>query len=221
MSVLKLINVNKYYENGSQSLHVLKNINLSVEEGEFVAIVGPSGSGKSTILNVIGGLDGYDSGEVIVDGKEYKSQSDEIMSDYRRKKIGFVFQDFNLIPVLSVYENVIFPIQIDGKTVDEQYVDGILKELDIFEKKYQYPTKLSGGQKQRVAIARALSNMPKIILADEPTGNLDSETGKKVLELLLSGVRKYGQTLIMITHNEDIAGEAERIYYMRDGVLHE
>ncbi len=221
MELIQLKNVNKYYENGMEKLHVLKNINLSVQEGEFLAILGPSGSGKSTILNMIGGLDSYDSGEVIVDGTEYNNQNDEVMSEYRRRMLGFVFQSFHLIPVLSVYENVVFPVQIDGKREDKSYIEELLKELGIYEKKDTFPTKLSGGQQQRVAIARALANKPKIILADEPTGNLDSDTGNDVLRILMKGIKKYGQTLIMITHNQEIAKMADRIVYIKNGVISE
>ena len=221
MEVIHLKNVNKYYKNGTEKQHVLKDINLSVKKGEFLVILGPSGSGKSTVLNLIGGLDTYESGEIIVDGKEYNSQNDEVMSEYRRKTLGFVFQSFNLIPVLSVYENIVFPIQIDGKKEDKAYIEGLLKELGIYEKKDVFPAKLSGGQQQRVAIARALANKPQIILADEPTGNLDTETGNDVLKILMEGIKKYGQTLIMITHNQDIAKQADRVLYMRDGVISE
>lgn len=221
MELIQLKNVNKYYKNGTEKQHVLKDINLSVKEGEFLVILGPSGSGKSTILNMIGGLDAYDSGEVIVDGKEYNSQNDEMMSQYRRKTLGFVFQSFNLIPVLSVYENVVFPVQIDGNKEDKGYIEGLLKDLGIYEKKNAFPAKLSGGQQQRVAIARALANKPKIILADEPTGNLDTDTGNDVLKVLMEGVKKYGQTLIMITHNQEIAKKADRVVYIRDGVISE
>lgn len=221
MSIVEIKNLNKFYENGTEKLHVLKDVSLSVEEGEFLALLGASGSGKSTMLNVIGGIDGYDSGEVYVLGKEYNSQNDEVMSEYRRKMLGFVFQSFNLIPVLSVYENVIFPVQIDGKKEDKPYIEELLKELGIWEKKDVFPNMLSGGQQQRVAIARALANKPKIILADEPTGNLDSDTGEDVLRILLNGIKKYGQTLIMITHNEEIAKKADRVVYIRDGITYE
>lgn len=221
MSILEIKDMNKYYQNGEEKLHVLKNVNLKVEEGEFLVVLGASGSGKSTLLNMIGGIDAYDSGSMYVMGKEFKEQKDEAMSKYRRKTLGFIFQSFHLLPILTVYENVIYPIQIDGKKVDRPYVESLLDELGILQKKDVYPNMLSGGQQQRVAIARALANKPKIILADEPTGNLDSETGEEVLKILLEGVRKHGQTLVMITHNEEIAKRADRVVYMKNGTLQE
>lgn len=221
MSILEIKDMNKYYQNGEEKLHVLKNVNLRVEEGEFLVVLGASGSGKSTLLNMIGGIDTYDSGSMYVMGKEFKEQKDEAMSKYRRETLGFIFQSFHLLPILTVYENVIYPVQIDGKKVDRPYVESILDELGILQKKDVYPNMLSGGQQQRVAIARALANKPKIILADEPTGNLDSETGEDVLKVLLEGVRKHGQTLIMITHNEEIAKRADRVVYMKNGMIQE
>ncbi len=221
MSILEIKDMNKYYQNGEEKLHVLKNVNLRVEEGEFLVVLGASGSGKSTLLNMIGGIDTYDSGSMYVMGKEFKEQKDEAMSKYRRETLGFIFQSFHLLPILTVYENVIYPVQIDGKKVDRPYVESILDELGILQKKDVYPNMLSGGQQQRVAIARALANKPKIILADEPTGNLDSETGEDVLKILLEGVRKHGQTLIMITHNEEIAKRADRVVYMKNGMIQE
>lgn len=221
MSILEIKDMNKYYQNGEEKLHVLKNVNLRVEEGEFLVVLGASGSGKSTLLNMIGGIDTYDSGSMYVMGKEFKEQKDEAMSKYRRETLGFIFQSFHLLPILTVYENVIYPVQIDGKKVDQPYVESILDELGILEKKDVYPNMLSGGQQQRVAIARALANKPKILLADEPTGNLDSETGEDVLKILLEGVRKHGQTLIMITHNEEIAKRADRVVYMKNGMIQE
>lgn len=221
MSILEIKDMNKYYQNGEEKLHVLKNVNLKVEEGEFLVVLGASGSGKSTLLNMIGGIDAYDSGSMYVMGKEFKEQKDEAMSKYRRETLGFIFQSFHLLPILTVYENVIYPIQIDGKKVDRSYVESLLDELGILQKKDVYPNMLSGGQQQRVAIARALANKPQIILADEPTGNLDSETGEEVLKILLEGVRKHGQTLVMITHNEEIAKRADRVVYMKNGTLQE
>ena len=221
MIILEIKDMNKYYQNGEEKLHVLKNVNLKVEEGEFLVVLGASGSGKSTLLNMLGGIDAYDSGSMYVMGQEFKEQKAEAMSKYRRKTLGFIFQSFHLLPILTVYENVIYPIQIDGKKVDRPYVESLLDELGILQKKDVYPNMLSGGQQQRVAIARALANKPKIILADEPTGNLDSETGEEVLKILLEGVRKHGQTLVMITHNEEIAKRADRIVYMKNGTLQE
>ena len=221
MYMVEVENVWKSYQDGDVENKVLKDVNLQVEEGEFVAILGQSGSGKSTLLNLIGCLDEANSGRIILDGKVCKSQSDKVMSQYRRSLIGFVFQSFNLIPVLSVWENVVLPIQFDKKEVDSAYITEILKSLEIYDKKDSLPSKLSGGEQQRVAIARALANRPRIVLADEPTGNLDSETGEAVLDLLISSLKKYGQTLIMITHNKEIAARADRILTMKNGKLDE
>lgn len=219
--MVEVENVCKTYKDGDVENKVLKDVNLQVKEGEFVAILGQSGSGKSTLLNLIGCLDEANSGRIILDGKVCKSQSDKVMSQYRRGMLGFVFQSFNLIPVLSVWENVVLPIQFDKKKVDSAYITELLKSLEIYDKKDSLPSKLSGGQQQRVAIARALANRPRIVLADEPTGNLDSETGEAVLDLLISSMKKYGQTLIMITHNKDIAKRADRILIMKNGKLDE
>ena len=219
MEIIKIKHAFKSYGQGEEAVNVLKNINLSINEGEFLVILGPSGSGKSTLLNMIGGLDALDSGDIVLNGKNYKGENDKIMSRYRRKTLGFIFQSFNLIPVLSIYENVILPITLDNGKVDKEYVDEILDFLGIKNKKKSFPSQLSGGQQQRVAIARALSNKPKIILADEPTGNLDTNTGNDVLKLLLKGIKKYGQTLIMITHNERIAKLADRVVYIENGEL--
>ncbi len=221
MYMVEVENVWKSYQDGDVENKVLKDVNLQVEEGEFVAILGQSGSGKSTLLNLIGCLDEANSGRIILDGKVCKSQSDKVMSQYRRSLLGFVFQSFNLIPVLSVWENVVLPIQFDKKEVDSAYITEILKSLEIYDKKDSLPSKLSGGEQQRVAIARALANRPRIVLADEPTGNLDSETGEAVLDLLISSLKKYGQTLIMITHNKEIAARADRILTMKNGKLDE
>lgn len=217
MSIISLKNVNKYYKTGDSSFHALKDINLDIEEGRFVVILGKSGSGKSTLLNIIGGLDSYDSGEVIMESFNYKDADDSVMSDFRCRNIGFVFQSYNLIPVLNVYENVTFPVNISGAKIDNKYITGIIKELGLEGKEKSFPNQLSGGQQQRVAIARALANKPKIILADEPTGNLDTEIGKDVLNLLTSGVKEYGHTLVMITHNPDIAKYADKMVNIEDG----
>ena len=219
MNIISLRNVNKYYKTGTESFHALKDINLDIEKGEFVVILGKSGSGKSTLLNIIGGLDSYDTGEVILDGFNYKNADDKIMSEYRCKKIGFVFQSYNLIPVLNVYENITFPVNISGEDIDTDYISNIVKELGLEGKEKSFPNQLSGGQQQRVAIARALANKPKIILADEPTGNLDTAIGEDVLKLLTAGVREYGHTLVMITHNPDIAKYADRIITIEDGKI--
>ena len=219
MSIISLKNVNKYYKTGDTSFHALKDINLDIEEGEFVVILGKSGSGKSTLLNVIGGLDGYDSGDVIMEGFDYKNADDTVMSDFRCKKIGFVFQSYNLIPVLNVYENITFPVNISGAKVDNKYISNVIKELGLDGKEKSFPNQLSGGQQQRVAIARALANKPKIILADEPTGNLDTAIGEDVINLLTLGVKEYGHTLVMITHNPDIAKYADRVVTIEDGKI--
>lgn len=219
MSIISLKNVNKYYKTGDTSFHALKDINLDIEEGEFVVILGKSGSGKSTLLNVIGGLDGYDSGDVIMEGFDYKNADDTVMSDFRCKKIGFVFQSYNLIPVLNVYENITFPINISGAKVDNKYISNVIKELGLDGKEKSFPNQLSGGQQQRVAIARALANKPKIVLADEPTGNLDTAIGEDVINLLTLGVKEYGHTLVMITHNPDIAKYADRVVTIEDGKI--
>lgn len=217
MIIISLKSVNKYYKAGESSFHALKDIDLNIEEGEFVVILGKSGSGKSTLLNIIGGLDSYDSGEVIMEGFNYKAADDTIMSDFRCKKIGFVFQSYNLIPVLNVYENITFPVNISGEKIDDKYIANVIKQLGLDGKEKSFPNQLSGGQQQRVAIARALANKPKIVLADEPTGNLDSAIGEDVLNLLIKGVREYGHTLIMITHNADIAKYADRVVKIEDG----
>lgn len=219
MSVIKVKNLNKYYKSGSESYHALKNVNFEVNEGEFVVILGHSGSGKSTLLNIIGGLDEYDSGEVCLNGMNYKDADDVKMSDFRCSTIGFVFQSYNLIPVLNVYENIVFPVNISNKNVDEEYIDHLMTQLGIADKKKSFPSMLSGGQQQRVAIARALANKPKIILADEPTGNLDTNTGNDVLKILLDGIHTYGQTLVMITHNPSIADYADRVIRIENGEL--
>ncbi len=217
MGIISLKNVNKYYKTGDNSFHALKDINLEIEEGEFVVILGKSGSGKSTLLNVIGGLDGYDSGDVIMEGFNYQNADDTLMSDLRCRKIGFVFQAYNLIPVLNVYENITFPVNINGGKIDKEYIANVIKELGLEGKEMSFPNQLSGGQQQRVAIARALANKPKIVLADEPTGNLDTAISSDVIELLTHGVKEYGHTLVMITHDPDIAQYADRVVTIEDG----
>lgn len=219
MNIISLKNVNKYYKTGNESFHALKDITLDIRVSEFAVILGKSGSGKSTLLNIIGGLDSYDTGEVILDGFNYKNADDRIMSEFRCRKIGFVFQSYNLIPVLNVYENITFPVNISRENIDADYISNIIEELGLKGKEKSFPNQLSGGQQQRVAIARALANKPKIILADEPTGNLDSAIGKDVLKLLTNGVKEYGHTLVMITHNPDIAKYADRVITIEDGKI--
>lgn len=192
-------------------------MNLKVENGEFVAIVGTSGSGKSTLLHMLGGLDRPTSGKVFVDGKDIFSLKDEALTIFRRRKIGFVFQSYNLVPVLSVYENIVLPIQLDGGKEDRKYVDQVIETLGLSKKLNSYPNQLSGGQQQRVAIARAIAAKPAIILADEPTGNLDSKTSQDVLGLLKITSERFSQTIVMITHNEEIAQMADRIIRIEDG----
>ncbi len=217
MTVLSTENLKKIYGSGESEVRALDGVSLTVEKGEFVSIVGTSGSGKSTLLHMLGGLDRPDSGKVIVDGKEIFSLSDEEITIFRRRKIGFVFQSYNLVPALNVYENIVLPVQLDGKTPDKEYIDSIIETLGLKEKLNNLPNNLSGGQQQRVAIARALASKPAIILADEPTGNLDSRTSQDVLGLLRITSRKFSQTILMITHNEEIAQLADRIIRIEDG----
>ncbi|HAX52819.1 ABC transporter ATP-binding protein [Muricomes intestini] len=217
MMILETSDLSKVYGNGESEVRALDGVNFSVENGEFVAVVGTSGSGKSTLLHILGGLDRPTSGKVTVDGKDIFSLGDEELTIFRRRKIGFVFQAYNLVPVLSVYENIVLPIQLDGGTVDKQYMQQVIKSLGLKEKLYSFPNQLSGGQQQRVAIARALASKPSIILADEPTGNLDSSTSQDVLGLMKIMSRRFAQTIVMITHNEEIAQLAERIVRIEDG----
>lgn len=203
MSILETRNLRKIYGSGDTEVRALDGVNLSVDSGEFVAIVGTSGSGKSTLLHMLGGLDRPTSGSVIVDGKDIFSLGDEALTIFRRRKIGFVFQSYNLVPVLNVRENIVLPIQLDGRQVDEDFLDKIVNTLGLEKKLGSLPSQLSGGQQQRVAIARALAAAPAIILADEPTGNLDSRTSQDVLSLLKVTSQKFAQTIVMITHNED------------------
>lgn len=217
MSVLETRNLRKVYGTGDTAVKALDGVDLTVEQGEFVAIVGTSGSGKSTLLHMLGGLDRPTSGSVTVDGKDIFSLKDEALTIFRRRKIGFVFQSYNLVPVLDVYENIVLPIQLDGRRVDKAFVRQIVKTLGLEERLEALPSQLSGGQQQRVAIARALAAAPAIILADEPTGNLDSRTSQDVLGLLKVTSQKFSQTIVMITHNEEIAQTADRILRMEDG----
>ena len=217
MSILETKDLRKIYGSGDTEVRALDGVNLSVKNGEFVAIVGTSGSGKSTLLHMLGGLDRPTSGSVIVDGKDIFRLKDEALTIFRRRKIGFVFQSYNLVPVLNVYENIVLPIQLDGRRVDENFIGKIVKTLGLDGRLDALPSQLSGGQQQRVAIARALAAKPAIILADEPTGNLDSKTSQDVLGLLKVTSQKFSQTIVMITHNEEIAQMADRIIRIEDG----
>lgn len=219
MKILQAENLIKIYGSGENEVHALDGVNFSVEKGEFVAIVGRSGSGKSTLLHILGGLDRPTSGNVAVDNRNIFSLKDEELTIFRRRKIGFVFQNYNLVPVLNVYENIVLPIQLDGKEPDADYIKSIIETLGIENKLDNLPNNLSGGQQQRVAIARALASKPAIILADEPTGNLDSKTSQDVLGLLKVTSQKYAQTIVMITHNEEIAQLADRIIRIEDGKI--
>ena len=217
MSILETRNLRKIYGSGDTEVRALDGVDLSVNSGEFVAIVGTSGSGKSTLLHMLGGLDRPTSGSVFVDGKDIFSFKDEALTIFRRRKIGFVFQSYNLVPVLNVQENIVLPIQLDGRRVDKAFVRQIVRTLGLEERLEALPSQLSGGQQQRVAIARALATAPAIILADEPTGNLDSRTSQDVLGLLKITSQKFSQTIVMITHNEEIAQMADRILRIEDG----
>lgn len=212
-------NLKKYYGQGDTAVHALDGIDFTVDKGEFVSIVGTSGSGKSTLLHMLGGLDQPTSGTVIVDGKDLSKLKEEELTIFRRRKIGFVFQSYNLVPVLNVYENIVLPIELDGNKPDKAYIDKIIHTLGLEKKLTSLPSQLSGGQQQRVAIARAIAAKPAIILADEPTGNLDSRTSQDVLGMLKITSDQFGQTIVMITHNEEIAQLADRIVRIEDGLL--
>ena len=217
MSILQTSNLKKIYGRGDAAVHALDGVSFSVDKGEFVAIVGTSGSGKSTLLHMLGGLDYPTSGSVTVDGQKLFSLKEDDLTVFRRRKIGFVFQNYNLVPVLNVYENIVLPIQLDGKIPDANYIDSIVETLGLGSKLKNLASNLSGGQQQRVAIARALSTKPAIILADEPTGNLDSKTSMDVLKLLKMTSEKYSQTIVIITHDEQLAKMADRIVRIEDG----
>ena len=219
MTILQTENLKKIYGSGDTAVHALDGVSLSVEKGEFVAIVGTSGSGKSTLLHMLGGLDRPTSGTVTVDGRDIFSLKDEELTIFRRRKIGFVFQNYNLVPVLNVEENILLPIQLDGHAPEQSYVEQIIQTLGLADKRSNLPANLSGGQQQRVAIARALAAKPAIILADEPTGNLDSKTSLDVMGLLKVTSQKFSQTVVMITHNEELAQMADRILRIEDGRL--
>ena len=217
MTILETKDLRKVYGSGDTEVRALDGVDLTVEKGEFVAVVGTSGSGKSTLLHMLGGLDRPTGGTVTVDGKELSGMRDEELTIFRRRKIGFVFQNYNLVPVLNVYENIVLPIQLDGNAPDKAYVERIIETLGLEAKLQNLPNNLSGGQQQRVAIARALAAKPAIILADEPTGNLDSATSLDVMGLLKVTAQKFSQTIVMITHNEELAQMADRIIRIEDG----
>ena len=217
MEVLQAKDLKKIYGTGENAVHALDGVNLSVKKGEFVAIVGTSGSGKSTLLHMLGGLDRPTEGTVFVDGQDIFALKEEALTIFRRRKIGFVFQAYNLVPVLNVYENIVLPLELDGRKPDKAFIDQIIRTLGLEKKLNALPSQLSGGQQQRVAIARALASAPAMILADEPTGNLDSKTSQDVLSLLKVTSQKFAQTIVMITHNEEIAQMADRIIRIEDG----
>lgn len=217
MEIVKMEHVTKIYGEGNTRVWALDDVNLTVNKGEIVAVVGASGSGKSTLLHVMGGVDTPNEGNVIVDGKDITRLTDEEMSVFRRRKIGFVFQAFNLVSSINVWENIVLPLGLDGKKVDKAYVNDIITTLGLEHRIHNLPNTLSGGQQQRVAIARALVNRPEILFADEPTGNLDSKTSDEVIALLKMSAKKYGQTIVMITHDDEIAQVADRILVIEDG----
>jgi len=219
MSILKTYKLKKYYGKEPNLVKALDGINLNIERGEFVSVVGTSGSGKSTLLHMLGGLDQATEGKVIVDGEELFSLSKDALTIFRRRKIGFIFQSYNLVPILNVYENITLPIELDGNKIDEEYIGDIFKTLGIETKLNNLPNNLSGGQQQRVAIARALATKPAIVLADEPTGNLDTKTSLDVLGLLKVTSKRFNQTIVMITHNEEIAQMADRLIRIEDGKI--
>lgn len=219
MDILKTEELKKYYGNGDTLVKALDGVNFTAHDGEFVAIVGTSGSGKSTLLHMMGGLDRPTSGKVEVAGKDIFTMKDDELTIFRRRKIGFVFQSYNLVPVLNVYENIVLPIELDGNKIDKRHIESIIETLGLTDKVNSLPGQLSGGQQQRVAIARALASKPAIILADEPTGNLDSRTSLDVLGLLKITSKKFSQTIVMITHNEEIAQMADRIIRIEDGKI--
>lgn len=219
MNILEVRELKKYYGEGENQVKALDGVSLSVEKGEFLAVVGTSGSGKSTLLHMMGGLDTPTSGQVVVAGKDISSLSRDELTIFRRRKIGFVFQSYNLLPLMNVYDNIVLPIKLDGIRPDEAYVDQIIAALGLEEKRLAMPNQLSGGQQQRIAVGRALIHKPSIVLADEPTGNLDTQNSREIMSLLKSSVRKYGQTLILITHDPSIAAQADRVIFMEDGAV--
>lgn len=219
MNLLEVKSISKTYGSGEAAVHALKDMNFSVPKGEFVAIVGESGSGKSTLLNMLGALDTPTSGKVFIDGKDIFSMKDSSLTIFRRRNIGFIFQSFNLIPELNVEQNIIFPVLLDYQKPDKKYLEELLTVLNLKERRHHLPSQLSGGQQQRVAIGRALITRPSLILADEPTGNLDTQNSSEVITLLKEAARKYQQTIVMITHSRSIAQTADRILQVSDGIL--
>ena len=219
MNLLEVKSISKTYGSGEAAVHALKNVSFSVPKGEFVAIVGESGSGKSTLLNMIGALDTPTSGNVLIDGRDILSLDDSRLTIFRRKNIGFIFQSFNLIPELNVEQNILFPVLLDYQKPDKSYLEELLLVLNLTERRHHLPSQLSGGQQQRVAIGRALMTRPALILADEPTGNLDTQNSREVIALLKEAAKKYEQTIIMITHSRSIAQSADRVLQVSDGVL--
>ncbi len=218
-SILKVKDLKKYYGSDEALVKALDGVSLEINRGEFVAVVGTSGSGKSTLLNMIGGLDNPSYGKIEIDGNEISKMTDEELTIFRRRQIGFIFQNYNLVPMLNVYENIVLPIQLDGNKIDKDFINEIINLLGITSKVKTMPNKLSGGQQQRVAIARAISTKPSIILADEPTGNLDTKTSLEVIGLLKNTSKAFNQTIVMITHNEEIAQMADRIIRIEDGKI--
>ncbi len=219
MAILRAEGLKKTYGKGDSKVDALRGVNLEVNKGEFVAIVGTSGSGKSTLLHMLGGLDRPTEGKVFIDDKDIFKLKDEALTVLRRRKIGFVFQSFNLVPVLNVMENILLPLELDGAKVNKEYIDSIVSTLGLNEQIHKLPTQLSGGQQQRVAIARALAGKPSVILADEPTGNLDSKTSQDVMSLFRATADRFNQTIVMITHNTEIAQTADRIIRIEDGLI--
>lgn len=221
MSILNTIKLNKEYKVGNHTLSVLKDVSISIEQGEVVAIVGPSGSGKSTLLNMLGGLDNPTNGEIIINDIELSQMNAKELTTFRRRNIGFIFQNYNLVSILNVYDNILLPLQLDKKEIDDEYIESIVSTLGIKDKLSNMPTFLSGGEQQRVAIARALSTKPSIILADEPTGNLDSKNGEEVVKLIRNSAKEFNQTVAIVTHDSNVANIADRIIHIKDGQVTE